>query len=77
MTQPVIKTEGWKELAEVLGIFRTTMEQEASVPSVSLEMDSKGAIKPSVKIYNKNDPYQAMRDCVEIFDTLRNMYGLV
>lgn len=75
-TEPIqsINAEGWDALAEVLGIFRSVRESQ-SIPSVKLEMDSKGVVKPTVHCYS-NDPYQAMKDCAEIFDMLRERYTL-
>ena len=70
-----IKTEGWDALAEVLGVLRT-ISSEASVPSVELAVDSKGMVKPTVKTYDP-DPYTAMRVTEDIFNQLRERYGLV
>lgn len=69
-----IKVEGWEALASVLGIFKT-MQETQSLPSVELTMDSKGVVKPTVKVYNAN-PMQAMEDCQLIFDSLRDRYGI-
>jgi hypothetical protein len=69
-----LKTEGWDALAEILGIFRQ-IQVDQSMPSVTLEMDSKGTVKPSVKVYAK-DVKQAMEDAILIFDTLRERYSV-
>ena len=69
-----LKVEGWEALASVLGIFKS-MQETQSLPSVELTMDSKGVVKPTVKVYNQ-DPMQAMNDCQIIFDTLRERYGI-
>lgn len=70
-----LKVEGWQALAEVLGIMKT-MQDSASVPSVELTMDSKGVVKPTVKVY-AHDPQVAKTECVAIFDELRARFGLI
>ena len=69
-----IHVEGWEELAQVLGILKAAAN-ETSRPSVTLEMDSKGTVKPSVKIYD-DDPYKAMDVAIDIFNTVRERFGL-
>lgn len=71
-TQPsTVRIEGWQQLAEALGILGGGL----SMPSVTLTMDSRGNVKPEVKVYAP-DPYKAKDDCLAIFEELRRIYGI-
>lgn len=72
-TNDIVKTEGWKDLAEIIGILRGGAA-ENSIPSVELKNLTGGTIQRTVKIYNP-DAHQAMKDAIEIFDALEAKYG--
>lgn len=76
MNQPyrdIAKAEGWKELAELIGILRGGAA-ENSIPSVELKNLSGGAVQKTVKIYNP-DPDKAKEDAIRIWEELTALYG--
>lgn len=73
MTNDPLRIDGWEDLAKALDILRGGNSSD-SVPSVELSLDSKGVVKPTVKVYNP-DPHQASADAQAIFDQLRAKYA--
>lgn len=69
----VINTNGWKELAEILGVMRVGGNE--SIPSVELKNAAKGNIQATVKVYHP-DINQASTDAQFIFDALRAKYNI-
>lgn len=68
----IVKAEGWKDLAEIIGILRGGAADN-SIPSVELKNLSGGVVQKTVKVYN-SDPQQAKADAIAIFDELQQLY---